>query len=98
MTEEDTQMFINMLKPCYPFINYRSVQGKKAPACEAVTDPSCVPLMEPAPSAPAKPSRKFRAHRQQDSQKVSFRCLHSSNLTAARAEDKNLYCPIKVPT
>lgn len=30
MTEEDTQMFINVLKPCFQLINYRSVQGKKA--------------------------------------------------------------------
>lgn len=49
MTEEDTQMFINVLKPCFQLINYRSMQGKKAPACEAVTGPSRVPLMEPAP-------------------------------------------------
>ena len=49
MTEEDTQMFINVLKSCFQLINYRSVQGKKAPACEAVTGPSRVPLMEPAP-------------------------------------------------
>ena len=29
MTEEDTQMFINVLKPCYQLINYRSIQGRK---------------------------------------------------------------------
>lgn len=88
MTEEDTQMFINALKPQYQHIKGRGVSGGG----------SLQPTRQQGARSARRPSRLHRRPRnpvgnqEPYPQKVSFRCPLSSGPTPARVEESTLSC------